>query len=82
MSLLAHAESELHDVLPDVNFSGMEWATYRSDRAERVTKNGSRPSTAQVSREGNVVTAWPTKLALAPQLADHVSALIDELPAH
>jgi len=80
--LLARAEREMEDVLPDVDFSGLEWATYRSDRAERVTKNGLRPSKAQVSREGNVITAWPTKLALAPQLVDQVSALIGELPAH
>jgi hypothetical protein len=76
------AVEELREVLPDIDFTHAEWATYRCDRAERVTKNGLRPSAAQVSREGNVITAWPTKLALAPQLVEHAVAAMDALPEY
>jgi hypothetical protein len=29
---------------------------------------GKRPETVQICRDGNCLTAWPTKLALVPQL--------------
>ena len=32
-------------------------------------------------RDGQVITAWPTKLALAPALADQIIAMLDE-PVH
>ena len=37
---------------------------------------GKRPDDVQVLVEGNVITAWPTKLALAPRLADRLLELI------
>jgi hypothetical protein len=55
--------------LPGVDLSQQEWATYRIDRAERAMPRGGRPDTATVVGEGSVITAWPTKLALVPQLA-------------
>lgn len=67
--LIEHARRELSAVLPNVDFSGTEWATYRVDRAEGWMPRGQRPETVQVRCDGNCVTAWPTKLALAPQLA-------------
>src|SRR5213078_1313481 len=72
------ARDELKAVLPAVDFSACEWATYHVDRAEHTTARGARPDTATVLVEGNVITAWPTKLALAPQLARLVEA---RLPA-
>lgn len=73
-TLVHRARAELSDVLPGVDFSNQEWATYRVDRAERASPRGSRPDTATVLHEGNVITAWPTKLALAPQLARMVES--------
>lgn len=69
---IKHAYSELSTVLPGVRFDDAEWSTYRINRAEALTKNGHRPRDVQVFREGNVITAWPTKLALAPRLAEKV----------
>ncbi|MBI3864476.1 MAG: FAD-dependent oxidoreductase [Planctomycetia bacterium] len=68
-TLVRRAQAELAAVLPGVDFAGHEWATYRVDRAELASPRASRPDTATVAHEGNVITAWPTKLALAPQLA-------------
>lgn len=67
LALLRHARTELASVLPGVELSQVEWSTYRIDRAERASPGGGRPDTATVLREGNVITAWPTKLALVPQ---------------
>lgn len=72
LALIAHAGHELQAVIPGIELGKTEWATYRVDRAERVMQNGSRPDSAQVVSEGNCISAWPTKLALAPQLAANV----------
>lgn len=67
--LLRRARRELQEVLPAIDLEGTEWSTYRIDRAEGAAAQNLRPDTPQVLAEGNVLTAWPTKLALAPQLA-------------
>ena len=47
----------------------------RVDRAEPKTESGARPPGAYCEKVGeNVMVAWPTKLALAPDLADGVMA--------
>lgn len=74
--LIEHARRELASVLPEVDFSGVQWATYRIDRAEAATRGGRRPGDAVVLQEGNVITAWPTKLALVPRLAARVRELL------
>jgi len=76
--LMAHARSELAAVLPAWTSSGHEWATYRIDRAEGRTATGMRPEGPRVLRDGNVITAWPTKLALVPELAKMVRREIGE----
>ncbi len=77
-ALIRHARAECRTALPGVDFSGTEWSTYRVDRAEGATLTGGRPDSFRVIREGNVLTGWPTKLVLAPQLA---AALWDEMRA-
>lgn len=67
--LIVHARRELSDVLPGVPFSDTQWATYRIDRAEARTQTGIRPGGPVMRVDGNVITAWPTKLALVPELA-------------
>ena len=75
--LLAHAKSELRAVLPQVDLDRAEWSTYRVERAEASTSSGRRPDDVFVRREENVITAWPSKLALAPRLSEAVRALLD-----
>ncbi len=76
LQLTEHAASEVAAVLPGLNLSGVEWSTYSVDRAEGATESGTRPETVQVLCAGNVTTAWPTKLALAPILADEISTRV------
>jgi glycerol-3-phosphate dehydrogenase len=76
--LIRRAYDELVTVLPGVDLSGCEWSTCRIDRAERAMPRGGRPDTATVLAEGNVITAWPTKLALVPQLTRMIEASLPE----
>jgi hypothetical protein len=75
-ALLRLAVLELRATIPGIDLTGVEGTTYRVDRAEGKTESGKRPETMRIFSEGNVITAWPTKLALAPQLAREVSALV------
>ena len=77
--LISHAASELAACMPGIDLAGLEWNTYAVDRAEGVTKSGLRPETPQILRDGNLLTAWPTKLALAPRLAEEVCQNLSQL---
>lgn len=57
-------------VMPWIDLSDAEWFTWRGERAEPLTETGDRPPGAYCKRIGNLLVAWPTKLALAPDLAD------------
>ena len=75
-ALIAHAQRELAAVLPSFAMHGLRWTTYRVDRAEGATGGGLRPDDIQLVHQGNVLTAWPTKLALVPELARAVVARV------
>lgn len=75
-ALLRQAQAEISETLPGLNLAGTEWSTYRIDRAEGTTASGARPDSYRLLHEGNVLTAWPTKLVLVPQLAAAAAAKI------
>lgn len=75
--LIRHAQAETQAVLPSLRLQNTAWATYRVDRAEGSTAGNKRPDDIQISREGNVLTCWPTKLALAPELARAVACQVE-----
>ena len=77
--LIRLAQQEILAVLPGIDLRGTEWATQRVDRAEEATADGSRPHAISVLSDANVLTAWPTKLVLAPQLAAAVREQLAEL---
>jgi glycerol-3-phosphate dehydrogenase len=74
---VAFARDELRAVVPGLDLSGVRMGTYRIDRAEARSADGARPNDAQCVVEGNTITAWPTKLALAPRLAERLVELLD-----
>lgn len=78
--LVAHAARELAVVLPGLDLVPLEATTYRVDRAEAATEGGRRPETQSLLIDGNTITAWPTKLALAPALAAEVAEVLNHLP--
>lgn len=71
---IAAAKVELKSLFPWVNFADAKWATIRVDRAEPKQASGLKPEGAYLKSIHNQLVAWPTKLALAPQLADEVIA--------
>lgn len=70
--LIRHTREELASVLPGWQPKSAEWTTYRIDRAERRTSDGARPDDVQIVHEQNILTVWPTKLVLAPRMAECV----------
>jgi len=76
--LIATARAELAALLPKLDFSRSLFAGFRVDRAEGATDSGHKPDGPVLQRKGRITLAWPTKLALAPQLAD---LLLADLPA-
>jgi glycerol-3-phosphate dehydrogenase len=70
--ITAEAKDLLNDILPWFDFPELEWATHAVNRAEPKQSALLRPDTAFVESKNNVHIAWPTKLALAPDLADHI----------
>jgi hypothetical protein len=81
--LIDKAKRELNDLFPWVNFGHTEWATLRIDRAEPKQKGLLKPDQAFAAKAAgytNVIVAWPTKLTLAPNMADAVEQLLDMQP--
>ncbi len=70
------AREELTTLFPWIDFSACEWGTLNIDRAEVKKADGSRPDDVYVDESDGVITTWPTKLALAPRLADEVEKLL------
>lgn len=80
-SLIERAQTELQSVIPNLDLQDAEFATYRVDRAEGAMPGGKRPETSKILCEGNTITAWPTKLVLAPRLAADVAEIVTRQPS-
>ena len=80
-TLILQAKARTEATIPGIDLGRVQWTTYRVNRAEGATRDGSRPESVQLLREGNVLTAWPTKLALVPVLAEQIAAALGPLPA-
>jgi glycerol-3-phosphate dehydrogenase len=71
---IAMARQELNQLLPWIDLGQAHWDTLRVDRAEPAQSNKARPDNAFLAEQGRLLVSWPTKLALAPDLADRVLA--------
>ena len=80
-ALIEFAQAELADILPWVDMASAEWKTLPIERAEPLQPNFLRPENAFVDRAqgiANLLVAWPTKLTLAPNLANQILDLIKD----
>ena len=68
------AKRRLADLLPELYLNDLHWRCRDINRAEPASPGGHRPDNAYVSAEEDIIVAWPTKLTLAPALADMVIA--------
>ncbi len=66
------ARSELQELMPWLDLANTQWTTLLIDRAEPKQPDGKRPDTSYFDDSKGVITTWPTKLALAPELATDV----------
>ncbi len=63
--------------LPDIDFSGVEWAALPINRVEGKSNTDSwMPDTPTIHKSGDALYCWATKLTFAPMLSDMV---IDDL---
>lgn len=77
--LIEYARQELAELLPWVDLSDAEWASLPIKRAEPLQPGFARPDNAFIrSAEGcnNLLVGWPTKLTLAPNLANQTLELL------
>ena len=75
------AKKELAELMPWLDLSNAQWSTLPIERAEPRQKNLLRPDKAFAAKAhgiNNVMVAWPTKLTLAPNLANEI---LDSLQA-
>ncbi len=75
---LRAGQREIAELLPWLDQSGLEWSSWRVDRAEPRMPGGRRPDESFLTSEAGLITTWPTKLAFAPKLA---ADLLDRLRA-
>lgn len=78
--VIASARRELEQLFPWLDLRDTRWTSRLIDRAEARQRNFLRPDKAFAkAAEGidNVIVAWPTKLTLAPNLANEVMSLLD-----
>lgn len=76
---IAAARRELAALLPWVDWARVELASFTVARAEPRQAQGRRPGSLEVQMHGRCLAAWPTKLALAPALADHLEKRLAEM---
>ena len=72
------AARELAACVPWLDWTGAEFDVLDVDRAEPKTDGGRRPDEAYVAASGDFIQCFPTKLSLAPDLADKVLRLLDQ----
>ncbi len=75
------ARRELETLLPWADWSRAEFAAFTVQRAEARQLRGTRPAEPNIFRNGRVLAAWPTKLALAPLLAARIEEMLQTLGA-
>ncbi|HEY9134714.1 MAG TPA: FAD-dependent oxidoreductase [Pseudomonadales bacterium] len=71
------AKNELKQLFPWLDFSTAQWTTLRINRAEPAQGSGERPDHAYVNLNKNILTTWPTKLSLAPDLGQQIMAKLE-----
>jgi len=78
-TLIADARQKVSEYLPWIKLKQAKWGCYRINRAEPEINGQLRPDASFLKQQGNCLIAWPTKLALAPQLSDLLLEALSQL---
>jgi len=76
--LLAQTRRKLTELFPWCDFSTARYHSFHINRAEAQQPDGKRPDTPGVLAANNLLYCWPTKLTLAPDLAQRVLQVVRE----
>jgi len=76
--LIQLAKDELNDLIPWLELKDAEWGVLEVNRAEIKEPGVKRPDSFSIEKNKNMITAWPTKMALSPALADALLDIINE----
>lgn len=71
-TLLDTTRRKLAGLFPWCDFSSARFHSFHINRAEARQSDGKRPDTPSILASGNLLFCWPTKLTLAPDLAQRV----------
>lgn len=72
------AQKLIAELLPWIELKNARWACFHINRAEPKQSSLTRPDSAFAQAVGNCIISWPTKLALAPDLADQILTMLSE----
>lgn len=75
---IEEGRKQIRLAFPWVDFSQTQWTSFFINRAEPKLPNLQRPDTAYMHCSANIVTSWPTKLTLTPELGRSVVNLFEE----
>jgi hypothetical protein len=73
---ISRSKSKIAGLFPWCDFSTASWHSFYINRAEAQQPNGKRPDNVSVHAAANVLYCWPTKLTLAPVMANTVLATL------
>ena len=76
--LIKAAQAKLREMFPWCDLENASWATLAIDRAEEKQAGGKRPDDISIAQNNNLMVCWPTKLTLAPNLANQVLARMQD----
>jgi len=72
------AKQELQALFPWVDFNNAQFAAFHIDRAEAEQPGLKRPDSFTIKKIANYFVTWPTKLALAPLLAETILQTLEQ----
>ena len=73
------AQTILSTLFPWLDYQQMSWKSFFINRAEAKQPGGTKPNSITCHAHHNILTAWPTKLAFAPHLANQILRFIQSL---
>jgi len=76
--LIQSAKDELSDLIPWLELKDAQWGVLEVNRAEIKEPGVKRPDSFSIEKNKNLITTWPTKMALSPALADALLEIIAE----
>jgi hypothetical protein len=72
------SKKELSTLFPWLDLSNAEWGSFYINRAEPKQPDGKRPDAPFLQSNQNVMTGWPTKLALTPLFVDNILSELEQ----